>query len=43
MTPKVKPQKSTGLGKLFFGLTFVAMMVFFWWLLIYDHGVISIH
>ena len=34
---------STGLGKLVFSLTFVAMMVFFWWLLIYDHGVISIH
>ena len=33
----------TGLGKLVFSLTFVAMMVFFWWLLIYDHGVISIH
>jgi hypothetical protein len=43
MTPKAKSQENTGLGKLVFGLTFVAMMVFFWWLLIYDHGVISIH
>lgn len=36
-------EQSTALGKVVFGLTFVAMMVFFWWLLIYDHGVISIH
>jgi hypothetical protein len=30
-------------GKVVFALTFVAMLVFFWWLLIYDHGVISTH
>jgi len=27
------------LGKSVFALTFVAVLVFFWWLLIYDHGV----
>lgn len=43
MTPKEKSPESTGLGKWVFWLSFVAMMVFFWWLLIYDHGVISIH
>ena len=26
-------------GKVVFGLTFAAMLVFFWWLLIYDHGI----
>jgi hypothetical protein len=30
-------------GKVVFALTFVAMLVFFWWLLIYDHDVISKH
>lgn len=43
MTHKGKSNDNTGLGKLVFWLTFVAMVVFFWWLLIYDHGVISIH
>jgi hypothetical protein len=43
MTHQGKPNEGAGLGKLVFGLTFVAMTVFFWWLLIYDHGVVSIH
>jgi hypothetical protein len=31
------------LGKIVFALTTVAMLVFFWWLLIYDHGVVPVH
>lgn len=31
------------LGKLVFALTAVAMLYFFWWLLIFDHGVVSVH
>lgn len=31
------------LGKVVFYLTLVAMIAFFWWLLIYDHGVVSVH
>jgi len=34
--------KSTLLGKLVFALTAVAMVYFFWWLLIFDHGVTKI-
>ena len=34
---------NTLLGKLVFAATAVAMVYFFWWLLIYDHGVISVH
>lgn len=30
-------------GKVVFGLTVVAMLSFFWWLLIFDHGVKSVH
>jgi hypothetical protein len=29
------------IGKTIFALTTIAMLVFFWWLLIYDHGVVS--
>ncbi len=29
------------IGKTVFVLTAVAMLVFFWWLLIYDHGVVT--
>jgi len=36
-------QDSEILGKTVFYLTMVAMLVFFWWLLIYDHGVVSAH
>lgn len=43
MKPEEKYRVYDGFGKFVFALTFVAMMVFFWWLLIYDHGVISIH
>ena len=32
-------RRSETLGKAVFALTFLAMLVFFWWLLIYDHGV----
>lgn len=35
--------ESTLLGKLVFTLTAVAMLYFFWWLLLYDHGVVSVH
>ena len=35
--------ETLGWGKWFFGITLVAMLVFFWWLLIYDHGVVSAH
>jgi len=31
------------LGKTVFFITVIAMLVFFWWLLIYDHGVVSVH
>ena len=30
-------------GKVVFYLTLAAMLVFFWWLLIYDHGVGAVH
>jgi hypothetical protein len=30
-------------GKLVLAATAVAMVYFFWWLLIYDHGIISVH
>jgi hypothetical protein len=33
--------KSTFLGKLVFALTAAAMVYFFWWLLIFDHGVVK--
>ena len=36
-------QESTFLGKLVFTLTSIAMLYFFWWLLLNDHGVVSIH
>ncbi len=35
--------KSTVPGKIVFTITIVAMLIFFWWLLIYDHGVMPIH
>ncbi|WP_456385752.1 hypothetical protein [Profundibacter sp.] len=35
--------ENTLLGKLVFTLTAIAMLYFFWWLLLYDHGVVSIH
>ena len=38
-----KENQSTLPGKLVFTLTGLVMLYFFWWLLIYDHGVISIH
>jgi len=36
-------KQNTLLGKLVFTLTAMAMLYFFWWLLIYDHGVVSIY
>lgn len=40
MAPK---KNNTMLGKIVFALTAVAMLYFFWWLLIFDHGVTSVH
>ena len=34
-----QPPRHTMLGPATFIVTFVATLVFFWWLLIYDHGV----
>lgn len=31
------------IGPLVFFAVTVAVLVFFWWLLIYDHGVVSVH
>jgi len=31
------------LGKLVFYATLLAMIAFFWWLLIYDHGAVPAH
>jgi hypothetical protein len=31
------------IGKLVFYATLVAVVLFFWWLLIYDHGVTTAH
>jgi hypothetical protein len=36
-------EKNAILGKIAFALTAAAMLTFFWWLLIYDHGVVSVH
>jgi len=38
-----KKAESEFLGKAVFYLTVVAMLVYFWWLLIYDHGIVSMH
>ena len=38
-----KNNSSEALGKTVFYVTVVAMLVFFWWLLIYDHGVLPAH
>ncbi len=35
--------ENTILGKLVFTATAVGMVYFFWWLLIYDHGIIAVH
>jgi hypothetical protein len=40
MAPK---EQTAVLGKVVFWLTLVAMVFFFWWLLIYDHGVVAAH
>lgn len=36
-------KQSAVLGKVVFGLTLVATVFFFWWLLIYDHGATAMH
>jgi len=36
-------QNETFVGKLVFILTAVAMVEFFWWLLVLDHGVAAAH
>ncbi len=38
-----KKADSELLGKTVFYLAVIAMLVFFWWLLIYDHGIVSMH
>jgi hypothetical protein len=38
-----KKADSELLGKVVFYATGIAMLAFFWWLLIYDHGVVSTH
>ncbi len=35
--------RKSRLGQVVFYVSFAAMLVFFWWLLIYDHGVVSAH
>jgi len=35
--------RSELLGKTVFYLTVACMLVFFWWLLIYDHGILPAH
>ncbi len=40
----MEPKKNKAIvGKIIFGLTAIAMLYFFWWLLIYDHGVSAVH
>lgn len=36
-----KTKNDEVVGKAVFTITTIAMLVFFWWLLIYDHGVVS--
>ncbi len=38
-----KRKQSTFPGKLIFAATLLAMLYFFWWLLIFDHGVTAVH
>ncbi len=38
-----KKAESEVIGKIVFYSTAIAMLVFFWWLLIYDHGVAATH
>ncbi len=33
--------QSTMSGRVVFFLTLIAVLVFFWWLLIYDHGIVA--
>ncbi len=42
-TAMASNENSEVIGKTIFALTTIAMLVFFWWLLIYDHGVVSTH
>ena len=42
-TDSKSSQDSEIVGKTIFYATMIAMLVFFWWLLIYDHGVVSVH
>ena len=36
----VGERRSSKLGPAVFFLTLAAVLVFFWWLLVYDHGVV---
>lgn len=31
------------IGPIIFGMTMLATILFFWWLLIYDHGIVTVH
>ncbi len=35
--------KATVLGPAVFWITLLAVLVFFWWMLIYDHGAPAVH
>ncbi len=41
--PMANHSRSDMPGKFVFYITLVATVAFFWWLLIYDHGVTPIH
>ena len=43
MVENSSKKSGTGLGGYIFFLTAIAMIEFFWWLLIFDHGVVSTH
>lgn len=36
-------EKAEKLGKIFFRIVSALVLVYFWWLIIYDHGVKSMH
>jgi len=41
---RMAPQNNNDMpGKIIFAITLVATLAFFWWLLVYDHGVVSAH
>ena len=36
-------RRKTGIGPVVFVITLLATLAFFWWLLIYDHGIPAVH